>query len=129
MKDLNEIRAEISQATGIPTELLMQDSAEECLKAAKAVIGLKKKFEDERVKTPQEQFGEWFNDGKNESEVALDGLEESVRQYEGHYPSIKDAGEAQNMPDGRTTTEQFAEWFNDVSAISGQQFMDRHGII
>lgn len=66
--DLENIKAEIENETGVPAKLLMGENEEECRAQAKALIAFRRerlhqeqqnaKIEE---KTDVDLFGEWFN--------------------------------------------------------------------
>ena len=70
---IREMRAKVSQETGIPANLLTAETEEECQAQADAIKAFAKPT---------------------------------------GYPSVRDAGEIPNTS-GRSTAQQFAEWFNN----------------
>lgn len=115
---MTDYKQEISEATGIPAELLTGDTAEENIARAKALLAYRSEAEATRRKEPREQFAEWMNaqgigEEAPDRSAALDVIAEQARVEAGGYPKIQDAGEVANMPDPRTAKEQFTEWIAD----------------
>lgn len=109
-----DVKQEISDATGIPAELLTGDTPEENIARAKALLAYRS--EATRPQTPAEQFAEWADKSgiwpkAPEGSAALDAIAERIRAEAGRgYPEIKDAGEAPDVPKRGTPEEQFTEW-------------------
>ena len=55
-------------------------------------------------------------DPDEEANMALMQIETEAREATTGYPIIRDGGEVEHMPDGRSPEDQFAEWFGQVSA-------------
>lgn len=121
--NLEEVKQEIEQRTGVPASFLTGETAEENIAMAKALLAYKKKKAAEAPRSPREQFAEWARGmageaPQNAAEDALAPLEEALRVDAGGYPMTADAGEVGNIPDPRPAREQFAEWFKDVTAFN-----------
>ena len=118
--DINELKQEIEQRTGVPATLLTGETAEENISQAKALLVYKKESAGTENVSPREEFTEWMNekqgiDPLGEAGMALSQIEESMRIQDGGYPIVKDGGTI-TVPDGRTVKEQFAEWAYDKMA-------------
>lgn len=129
---IDEVKQTIEQRTGVPASLLTGETAEENIAQAKAILAYKREHEQQRgheqppAKTTREQFADWFNaqvggaDPHDTAGAALAEIEEAARVAAGGYPMTRDGGEVDGgkMPDGRTTREQFAGWFNNKTAFN-----------
>ena len=128
--NLEDVKNEIEQRTGVPASLLSGETPEENIAQAKALLAYKREHEPQQPKSPREQFSEWFDsqrgiDPQDTAAAELADLEEAVRTEAGGYPYMQDGGEASNMPDPRPASEQFAEWFNKKTAFD--PFKDADG--
>lgn len=115
MLNLDEVKAEIEERTGVPGSLLNGESVEELVAQAKALYAYKRDNAPASApKSTKEQFAEWMNarDGNSPQDQVREALADIERRSLESYPSLNDGGEALNMPDGRSTVEQFSEWFN-----------------
>lgn len=129
--NLEDLKKEIEQRTGIPAALLSGETPEENIEQANALLAYKKDTELQRPKHTREQFAAWINaqqgiETQDTAGAALADIEEAVRVAAGGYPKIKD-GQAgvSNLPDARPEREQFAEWFNNKTAYN--PFKDVNG--
>lgn len=119
-----DIKQEISQRTGIPVNLLTGESPEEDIVRAKALLAYARKSKQEAPKSTREKFAEWYtaqsgeDPAEDENMQALKAYEEELRLTSGGYPYIRDGGEVQQTGDGRSTKEQFAEWFGQNTAYN-----------
>lgn len=119
-----DIKQEIAQRTGIPATLLTGETPEENIVRAKALLAFKRSNTPEQPKSNREQFAAWFREAsgqdpqEDDSMQALKAYEEELRVANGGFPRLNDAGEVQNMPDGRTSKEAFREWFWDRAAFN-----------
>lgn len=109
---LDELKAQIETRAGIPANLLKGESQEEILAEAKALLIFKKQHEEQRPKSTREQFTEWQRklDGietGDEAGEALADIENSLRPY---AYGIRDAGEVEHVPDGKTARQHFEDW-------------------
>lgn len=126
---VEEIKQEINKKTGIPVYLLTGETIEENIARAKAILAYRKEqaeqYEAERPKTTSEQFADWMQAQSGEERTeqpdaetqALLDLEESLQVV----PNIMDNGNAyaqKEMPDGRTTAEQFGAWMSKQFAFN-----------
>lgn len=121
---LEEAKIEIAQRTGVPVDLLQGETAEEYLAHALALKAYKKTTE---VNTPvsksnSEQFADWFkakysDEEEDNTEAELIELKNIAAEADGRLGYFKDASaDSAPLPDGRTTSEQFADWFRDRTA-------------
>lgn len=118
---IQDIKKTIEQRAGVPASLLNGETAEEVIAHAKALLAFKKEHEAQRPKSTQEQFTEWNRqlngiETGDEAGEALADIENSLRPY---AVGIRDAGEIEHAPDGRTAQEQFKEWWLEKTAIRG----------
>lgn len=129
--NLENLKNEIEQRTGVPASLLSGETPEENIAQAKAFLAYKREYTEQQPKTAREQFADWMNakqgiDPEDTEGAALADIEEAVRVDAGGYPTTKDGGEVQgNMPDPRPAREQFADWFNEKTAYN--PFKDADG--
>lgn len=121
--NIDDIKNQIEQHTGVPASLLKGETVEENIAQAKAFLAYKRQVEQEQPKSTKEQFKEWIQEEsgmepeKDEAAAYLDDLTEEARIEAGGYPIIPDAGESAIPPtDPRSTSEKFAEWFWNASA-------------
>lgn len=137
---LIDIRTEISRRTGVPASLLTGTTVEENIDQAKAILDFKRDFvsrrgmmEPSQPKSPREQFAEWASKTlmvtDPDSGTLVPGMISEPDSPPPVCPTIVDSGEiiAGEMPDGRSTNEQFADWFLGISAFN--PFADRDGWI
>lgn len=131
---IDELKQQIEQRTGVPASLLNGETWEENIAQAKALLAYRKQGEAERPKSNAEKFGEWFNalqgvEEQDEAGAALNEIAEAARVDAGGYPSVNDGGNpyinGRQAPDGRSTAEQFAEWFSNKTAFD--PFKDSDG--
>lgn len=135
---LNDVRTEISRRTGVPTSLLTGTTVEENIDQAKAILDFKRDFVSRRSttepslpKSPREQFAEWASKTlmvtDPNSGTHVPGMISEPDAPPPVCPTIADPGEIASgeMPDGRSTREQFTEWFLDRTAFN--PFKDRDG--
>lgn len=121
-----DVKREISQRTGIPVHLLTGESPEEDIVRAKALLTFKRDNRQEEPKSTSQQFAEWFSaqsgedPAEDESMQALKAYEEELRLASGGYPYVKDGGENLTIAgqDGKSTREQFADFFNQRTAFN-----------
>ncbi len=118
---LDELKQEIEKRTGVPASLLQGNTTEDTLSIAKDLLMIRNGYRAHEAMTNAEKFSRWFNDQMGENGeplnndfLALDEIAEQVRIDNGGYPRTADPGEidTSNMPDGRSTAEQFEEWMN-----------------
>lgn len=120
--NLEELKNEIEQRTGIPAKLLTGETPEENISQAKALLAYKREHEAQQPKSTAEQFADWLNakqgiDPEDKEGAALTDIEEAVRVAAGGYPMAKDGGEVTNLPDPRPAREQFAEWLDRKGSL------------
>ena len=122
--NLEDLKRDIEQRTGVPAALLTGETVEENIAQAKALLAYRRENEATRPKTTAEQFADWLRaqEGIEEQDAAgaaLADLEATARRAAGGYPELQDGGELDHrtIPDGRSAAEQFAEWFNKTAAI------------
>ena len=118
-----ELKRVIRERTGLPMSLLNGKTAEENIAQARTLLEYKR--DHSRAKSTAEKFGEWFNSetGETPQDGALNALaeiEEALRVADGGYPITQDGGDADvsNLPDPRSTGEQFAEWFGERTTFN-----------
>ena len=134
--DLEQIKQEIADRTGLTTDLLKGETVEENIAQAKALLAYKREYEAKRPKSTAEQFTEWaganFESGaertarilglsyeqpQDAATAALDEIAERARVEAGGYPMTKDGGEVTGLPDPRPARDQFAEWIGQHFAF------------
>ena len=129
--DINELKSEVETRTGIPATLLTGETTEEIIAKAKAILAFKKEQEAEAPQTTAQQFSKWLKQTEGIEEVdeagqALAELEDSLR---GYSLNIKDSGDpyinGKEIPDGRSTAEQFGDWMQGQLAFD--PFKDKDG--
>ncbi len=143
--NVEELKQEIAQRTGVPVILLTGETAEENIAQAKAFLAYKREHEAQRPKTAQEQFSDWLGGQleekdrqtaatyglqytpahKDEAGAALAEIEEAARVEAGGFPKVADGGEVTGLPDARPAREQFAEWLGQKTAFN--PFKDGNG--
>ncbi len=126
---LDELKTIIEQKTGIPTDLLSGETAEDIISSARALLDLKRREEMKREKPTREQFAEWFSAVQGEElsdpeSIALEKIAEVVRSDNGGYPMPRDGGDVTDLPDMRPTREKFREWFEDKTAFDPRKNRD-----
>lgn len=128
--DINELKSEVEARTGVPASLLTGETSEEVIARAKAILAFRKEHAAEAPQTPAQQFAKWMRATQGIEEVdeagqALADLEDSLRVY----PVVTDGGNpyinGKEMPDGRSTAEQFAEFMSNKLAFD--PFKDKDG--
>ena len=129
--DINELKSEVEARTGVPASLLTGETSEEVIARAKAILAFRKEHAAEAPQTPAQQFAKWMRATQGIEEVdeagqALAELEDSLR---GYSLNIKDGGNpyinGKEMPDGRSTAEQFGDWMRGQFAFD--PFKDKDG--
>ena len=118
--NIDELKQEIEDYTGIPANMLNGETAEENIAQAKALLAYKREAANSD-KSPREQFADWFNarEGTGTPDLAgkaLADIEERIRVENGGYPIVKDAGQISRVPTGTGAREQFAQWAQDKMA-------------
>ncbi len=117
---IDEIRADISNSTGIPESLLTGETSEELISQAKAVLAYKRKAAKNAPKTIREEFKQWADEleGKEPEQGAeYAALDEIEKRAQG-YPNINDAGELQLKENAGTPRDQFASFAADAMAFN-----------
>lgn len=146
---IEELKQQIEQRTGVPASLLTGETAEEVVARAKAVLAYKREHEAQRPKTAREQFADWIDAQLEDKDrrtaellgrhyeappadpagAALAEVAEAYRVEAGGYPQVPDGGNpyinGKQAPDGRSTAEQFADWFGQQTAFD--PFKDADG--
>ena len=117
---LEELKQIIEQRAGVPASLLKGETAEETVIQAKALLAYKREYDEERHKTPREQFAEWLgadDAARAEADTAMAEIEAATSSY----PDVRDGGSAyttdRRPADARSAAEQFTEWFNGQSSF------------
>lgn len=143
--NVEELKQELAQRTGVPAVLLTGETAEENIAQAKAFLAYKKEYEAQRPKTAAEQFSDWLGGQLEEKDrqtaatyglqytpaqtdeagAALAEIEEAARVEAGGFPKVADGGEVTGLPDARPAREQFAEWLGQKTAFN--PFNDGNG--
>lgn len=116
--DINELKQEIEQKTGIPANLLTKETESEIFDQAR---GLVEYWRGQQLRQPistREQFKQWFElQNGEETPDRFETLNKTIDNMSsdapGTCPAVRDGGEIDhsNMPDGRGTHEIFKEWF------------------
>lgn len=115
-----DLKNEIEKRAGVPAYLLTGETEEEILAQAKALIVFKKTYEPVEPKSPREQFYEWQRklDGIETGDEAGEALAEIENERRPYPFGIRDAGEVEHVPDGKTAKEHFEEWFTEKTAVN-----------
>ena len=97
----NEVRAAISQGTGIPEYKLPDTTLGTIIQHAQTILAQQRQEEAQRPKSTAEQFAAWFNaqqgidpqaERYNAAQAAIDRVVEQLRVDAGGYPIIRDGG-------------------------------------
>ena len=126
MEDLIQLKLRIQEATGIPAEIINGENIEESIASAKALIAYKnqKDKNDDPEKPNRIKFAEYMQqlqgiEQQDQAMLSLLELEKELKEGNG-YPILQDAGSALvndvRLPDGRSTQEQFASFFAELTA-------------
>lgn len=118
--NIDEVKQQIAERTGLPVNLLTGETAEENIIRAKALLAYAKTAEPKQQKTGKEAFAEWLQD-LDETDTENDSRMQALKQYEDElrgYPSLQDKGEAKAEEDTRPAGEQFATWFASKTAYN-----------
>ncbi|MBQ4467070.1 MAG: hypothetical protein II918_02510 [Firmicutes bacterium] len=125
--NIDDVKKQIEQRTGVPAMLLNGETVEENIARAKALLAYKKQHEEEQPKSTREQFREWIwseagiEPDKNDATTLLVDLQEAARLEAGGYPKVSDGGTSAvsefASQDTRSTEQKFIEWFQGVSAF------------
>ena len=108
ISNLEVMRGIIAEMNGVPAELLTGETVAEIKEQADAL----KNWADDGngAKTPRDQFVAWMS---GENCVQPDGgAMPEPDAPRGKYPTIKDGGEPCHVPDQRSTTDSFTDYFN-----------------
>lgn len=129
--DINELKKEVEVRTGVPAPLLTGETSEEVIAKAKALLAFKRETEQSAPQSTAQQFASWLNklggiEEVDEARQALADLEDSLRAYsyritDNGSPYINGA----QLPEGRSTAEQFAEYMENKLAYD--PFKDKDG--
>lgn len=124
---VNEVRAAISQGTGIPEYKLPDATPGAIIQHAQTILAQQRQEEAQRPKSTADQFAEWFNaqqgidpqaDRYAAAQAAIDSVVEQLRVDAGGYPIIRDGGSSGvTLGDCRPSAEQFAEFINNKLAF------------
>ena len=119
---VNEVRAAISQGTGIPEYKLPDMTPGAIIQHAQTILAQQRQEEAQRPKSTAEQFAAWFNaqqgidpqaERYNAAQTAIDRVVEQLRVDAGGYPIIRDGGSSGvTIGDCRPAAEQFGEFVN-----------------
>ena len=114
ISNLEVMRGIIAEMNGVPAELLTGETVAEIKAQADALKdwkGENSTDDGNGAKTPRDQFVSWMN---GESCVQPDdgGAMPEPDAPRGKYPTIKDGGEPCHVPDQRSTTDSFTDYFN-----------------
>lgn len=133
--NVEELRQEIEQRTGVPASFLTGETAEENIAQAKALLAYKKEcgrqYAQQQPKSTKEQFAEWYRAAADIEEpedaagAALAEIEEAARVEAGGYPRVTDGGEVGKLSDARPAKEQFEDWLKQATAFN--PFTDSDG--
>lgn len=123
---IDEIKKEVINRTGIPEELLTEETPEGVIARAKDLLAYKGRYRAEHQEEfkgeTRDQFAAWFNAqiGSEEQltspEASLLELEQIITQDQKLYPDFRDGGECLNRDDLRTGKEKFVDWLQDTLA-------------
>lgn len=120
--ELNELKDQIEYKTGIPSDLLTGNTADEILSRAKSLLAYRESQYSDRNKSNKEHFADWLNAEDPELDVphndyaaALAQIEERYRIESGGYPKIGDNGSV-DLGEHQTAKESFSDWFTKKSA-------------
>lgn len=127
--NLEDLKNEIEQRTGVPATLLTGETAEENVSQAKALLAYKREYEAQQPKSAKEQFADWMQQKEgiapeDPEGAALADIENSLRLYP---TGLRDGGEVTNLPDPRTAREQFADWLDRKGSLKFDPFKDADG--
>lgn len=130
--NLENLKNEIEQRTGVPASLLSGETPEENIAQAKALLAYKREHEAQQPKTTAEQFADWMNARQgiypeDTEGAALADIEEAVRVEAGGYPMTRDGGEVNNLADLRPAREKFADWLDQRGDLKFDPFKDADG--
>ena len=130
--NLENLKNEIEQRTGVPASLLSGETPEENIAQAKAFLAYKRECAEQQPKTAREQFADWMNakqgiDPEDTEGAALADIEEAVRVAAGGYPMTRDGGEVNNLADPRPAREKFADWLDQRGDLKFDPFKDADG--
>ena len=121
---MDEVKAQISQRTGIPLQLLTAETKKELFAQAKALLELRD--DPPPAQTNAERFAELFRQAMDEPEPPKNQYFAALAEIEAGFPVVPDGGEAGGrLPDGRPAREQFADWFKQQTAFD--PFRDEDG--
>ena len=91
---VDDLKRTISERTGIPEQLLSENTAEELITKAKTLLSLRKEQEEQQPKSTREQFAEWVGQEKPDSAgLALAEIESDLKLSTIVYPIVYDGGE------------------------------------
>lgn len=122
-----DIKDTIEKYSGIPAAILTGKTVEENISQAKTILNFKRDLEEQRPKSNAEKFEEWaaaagvgmVTETKNDKALkAIEEIAEQERVKAGGYPYTPDYGEIKINADGRSTREQFEEWFSEKTAFN-----------
>ena len=128
--NIDDVKQEISQKTGIPEMLLTGETIEEDIAKAKAILAYRKEAEQARPKSAREGFCEWMNaqEGIEQPDAAGQALEaiekEAAGDFSAHYPLIRDAGEVEVGSATNDARKAFAEWAGQKMAFDPTRTAD-----
>lgn len=126
--NVEELKLEIENKTGIPALLLSGETSEEVISRAKALVAFRRDTQEEQPKSASAQFAKWMKatEGIEEPSEAmtalciLDQIAERERLASGGYPYLSDGGNpyvnGATAPDPRSTEQLFENWFNNICA-------------
>ena len=123
---VNEVRAAISQGTGIPEYKLPDTTPGALIQHAQTILAQQRQEEAQRPKNTADQFATWFNaqQGVDPAEryaaaqATIDRVVEQLRVDAGGYPIIRDGGSSGVIiGDCRPAAEQFGEFINEKLAF------------
>lgn len=111
--DIETLKKEIEDRTGVPANLLNGTTAAENISIAKQILGFKIENEEHKPKSTREQFAEVITAAEPAADPRMIELKniENEEMKNTFGPIVKDAGEVQKvLGDPRPNWEQFDEF-------------------
>ena len=110
--EIENLKQEIENRTGVPAAILSGDTAEENIAQAKALLA----YRNSQEKPTRDQFADWLDEKMGTTPAAamdaleLQEIEEAARSAAG-YPKVRDGSvDGKKLPGGRSTRELFKNW-------------------
>lgn len=128
--NIDELKQRIEQETGIPASLLNNETSEEIIAKAKALLAYRREMAAQKPQAPKstkEQFADWLHEQTGEGEVVQDSASAALAQIENELrvvPVLRDAGEAPHNTDGRSNRELFAQYIYNKTSWNPRKYPD-----